>query len=70
MKTSHFTVPIAVARARAQFEQWLASARPEMIARATLRDLMQRYRCDPKYLECRLLARQDQIRREAVKNPI
>lgn len=61
---------LSAANAKMQFEQWLACARPEMVAKATVRELAQRYRCDPKYLECRLLARQDQIRREAVQNPI
>jgi hypothetical protein len=61
---------ISVAGATAQFETWLASASPEMIGRATVDQLEARYRIDRRYLECKLSARQEQIRRDAMVAPI
>lgn len=53
-----------------RFGQWLAGATPETIARTTVADLLQSYRLDARWMEAKLLARQDQIRREVMGAPV
>ncbi len=61
---------LSVAAARAQFQMWLASATPHMIALTTVDQLCHRYRLPEKELECGLLAKQAAIRRAAMVAPI
>ena len=53
-----------------RFAQWLAGATPQAIGRTTIADLLQRHRLDARWMEAKLLARQDQIRREVMGAPV
>ena len=48
-----------------RFVSWLHSARPEMVLSATVESVSRIYRTNPRVLEAKLLARQDQIRRQS-----